>query len=150
ARRPREVAEAEAEDDRAAHAPRGAQPARDAVDEADEDSVDLLARAARAPERALRPDRAPPAADPDGTRVAVVRQRVHVPAGGAAEQPDERLLRQVCDLGDGRHADGAELRGGRGADAPEPLDRQRPEEGELAPRRDDEQPVRLGDAARDL
>ena len=39
---PREVVEAQAQDDRAAHALGAAQPARDAVDDADEDGVELL------------------------------------------------------------------------------------------------------------
>ena len=49
-----------------------------------------------------------------------------------------------------RDAVPVQLRGRHLADAPQPLDGQRMEEGELAVGRHDQQPVGLGDAARDL
>ena len=54
------------------------------------------------------------------------------------------------DLADGRDAAIVELCGGHRPDAPEPLDRERVEEGRLAVGRHDQQTVGLGDPARHL
>ena len=121
-----------------------------AVDEADQHGVDLARASVAAAERALRPDRAPAPTDRHAARIAVVRERVEVPPGPAAEQGDEQRLVELRDLADGADAAAVELLAGHRPDAPEPLDRQRVEERELAVGRHDEQPVRLGDAARDL
>ena len=85
-----------------------------------------------------------------GRRVAVVRERVQVTAGGAAEQRDERALVEPRDLPDRRDPARPELPRRDRPDAPEPLDRERMQEGELAVRRHDEQAVGLRDAARHL
>ena len=83
-------------------------------------------------ERPLRADRAAPAARPHRPRVAVVGERVQVPARRPAEHRHEHRLRQQRDLPDRRDPARAQLPGGDGPDAPEPLDRQRVEEGQLA------------------
>jgi hypothetical protein len=63
---------------RPADAPRGAHTAGYTVDESDQRSIDRVrrSRAARSAERVLRSDRTPPAADLNGPRIAIVRQRV--------------------------------------------------------------------------
>ena len=86
----------------------------------------------------------------DGARVAVVGERVQVAALRAAEHRLERLLGDAGELADRADSAAAELLGRDGADTPEPLDRKRVEEVELAVRRDEQQPVGLGDGARDL
>ena len=63
---------------------------------------------------------------------------------------DERRLGQLGDLADGPDPALAELPAGHRPDAPEPLDRERVEERQLAVGRHDEQSVRLGHAARHL
>ena len=151
ARRPREVAEAKPQDDGSPDSPGRPHPARDAVDERHERGVERLGRGRRAAERALRPDRAAAPARPHPPRVVVPRQRVELPARRAAEQSDQRLLaerrrrpRPSSSL------TRVQLAGRRRPDAPEPLDRERMEKVELAVGLDDEQPVGLRDAARDL
>ena len=113
-------------------------------------SVDLAGRPRAPPERPLRPDRPPAPARPDTPSVVVVRERVQVPARGAAEHRDERLLRELRDLTDRPDPAVVQARRGLRPDAPQPLDRKRVEEPELPLGRDDEQPVGLRDAARDL
>ena len=108
------------------------------------------AEVGRAAERPLRPDRAAPASGPYRPRVEVVRERVEMAPRCAPEHRDEHRLRQQCDLPHLRDPARAELRGRHRPDAPEPLDRERVQERELLVRRDDEQPVRLRDRARDL
>ena len=79
ARRAGEVVEAEAEHDGAADPSRPSHPACDAVDEREQDRVDLLRRPRGAPaEGALGADRAAPATRLHGPRVVVVRERVQV------------------------------------------------------------------------
>ena len=68
----------------------------------------------------------------------------------AAQQLRERALADLRDCRDGPEPGVVEPLGGDGADAPEPLHRQRMEELELAARRDHQQPVRLGHRARHL
>ena len=82
----------------------------------------------------------------DGARVAVVGERVQVAALRAAEHRLERLLGDAGELADRADPAAAELLGRHGADAPEPLDRKRVEEVELAVRRDEQQSVGLRDA----
>ena len=69
ARRAREVVEPQAEDDRAADAVGGSQPARQAIHQRDEVGVERLWRSRSSTERALRPDRAASAADVDPPRI---------------------------------------------------------------------------------
>ena len=90
--RPREVVEAQAQHDRAPDPAGGAHAAGDAVHEADGDRVDLAGVARRTSERALRADRAAPPARLHPARVAVVRERVQVPARPRGRASDERLL----------------------------------------------------------
>ena len=104
----------------------------------------------RRPERVLRADRAPPPAPLHASRVAVVRERVQVPARRPAEHLDEHRLLEPCDLGDRGDPVAAKLLARDRPDAPEPLDRERVEEIELAVRRHHEQAVGLADRARDL
>ena len=130
----REVGEAEAQHDRAAHALASTEPARDAVDDGDERRVDLLRRPGPQAERPLRPDRAAPPTDPHRPRVAVVRQRVQLPARRAPDHPDEDLLVQAGDLADRRDSPTVQLGGGDPADSPQPFDRERMEESELVVR----------------
>jgi hypothetical protein len=104
----------------------------------------------RPAERALGADRAAAAADAHRPRIAVVGQRVEVPARRQPEHRDQRVLGQPGDLADGRDPPLAKPPGGDRPDAPQPLDRERVEECQLAVRRHDEQAVRLGDGARHL
>ena len=150
-RRAREVAEAQPEHEGAADPSCGPHPPGDAIDEGDHRGVDLRGGSRRAPERALRGDRAAAAARLHRSRIAVVGERVQVPAGAAPEHQHEgpppgaaRPRRPF------RSRRAWSLAAVTGADAPEPLDRERVEERELAVRRDQEQAVRLGDAARHL
>ena len=92
----------------------------------------------------------PPAADLHRPGIAVVGERVEVPARRPAEHRDERRLGELGDLADGRDPPVAELVGGHRPDAPEPLDRERVEEGQLAVGRHHQQAVGLGHAARHL
>ncbi len=76
--------------------------ASEPVDDRDEVGVELLARPRPAAERA-----APTPSSAGGGRrapvgVAVVRQRVEVPAGSPTEHPDQRRLAQPRDLADRR------------------------------------------------
>ena len=96
----REVVEAQPQHDRAAHPLRAAQPARDPVDEADERRRRAPRATGAAAQRALRADRAAAPAGPHRPRVAVVGQRVQVPAGRPPEHRDERALGQPGDLAD--------------------------------------------------
>ena len=70
--------------------------------------------------------------------------------GERTEDRHERALTDPSDVGDGRDAAVVQLGGGLGADAPQPLDRERVQERQLSTRRHDQQPVRLGDATRHL
>ena len=91
----------------------------DAVDEADEDRVERRpATCGRAAERALGADRAAAAADPHRPGIAVVGQRVEVPARRPAEDRDQRRLGELGDLADGRDPAIVELVGGRPARRP--------------------------------
>jgi hypothetical protein len=86
----------------------------------------------------------------DGPWVEVVRERVEMPAGGLPEHGGQQFRRELGDLTDRVQAPVVELAGGDGADAPEPLDLERVQERELPVGRDEQQPVGLRDAARDL
>jgi hypothetical protein len=148
--RPREVVEAQPQNDRAADATGGPVPPGQAVDEGDDLSVDGLERPPPPSERALRAQRAPPAAHLHGPRVAVVRQAVEVASGCASDDRDESRLGETGDLLDGRDPEAAELAGGDGPHPPEPLDREAVEKRELELGRHDQQAVGFGHAARDL
>ncbi len=142
-----EIVEPQSQDDGAADAVGDAHPLRHAVDEPEKNGVDRIHRARLAAERSLRADRSAAAARLDRPGIAIVRERVQVTAGGPAEQPDERRLGELRDVADASDAARAELRGRRGTDAPQPFDRKRMEERELAVRRNDEQAVGLRHAA---
>ena len=86
----------------------------------------------------------------DAPRVAVVRERVELPAGRPPHHRDEQRLVEPGHLADGRDPDGVEPGGGDPAHPPQPLDREGMEEAELLVRRHHEQAVRLRDPARDL
>ena len=146
----REVVEAQAQDDGATDPPALAQPAAQAVDQPDERRVDRRPRLRPPADRALRPDRAPPHADPHPPRIAVVGEGVELAPGGAAEQRDELVLVQPRGLRDGRDPVGVQLARGDRADAPQPLDRQRVQEGELLAGGHLEQAVGLRHGARHL
>jgi hypothetical protein len=75
---------------------------------------------------------------------------MQVPAHGPPEKQDERGLRQLGDLTDGRDPAGAQLLGRDRADAPQPFDGKRMQERQLSVRRHDQQPVGLRDGAGDL
>ena len=79
-----------------------------------------------------------------------MRERVQVTARRAAEYRHQRGLADTRDLADRRDPARVELGLGDRADAPEPADRERMQELELAFGRDHEQPVGLGHAAGDL
>ena len=118
---------------------------------ADQPRVERLRRARRAAaERALRPDRAAPAAGHHPPRVAVVRQGVELAPGRPSRELDERALAQRRDLADRDDPARAQLRRGDRTHAPQPLHRQRMQEGQLAVGRDDEQAVGLRHPARHL
>ena len=148
--RAREVVEAQAQDDGATDPPALAQPAAQAVDQPDERRVDRRPRLRPPADRALRPDRAAPDADPHPPRIAVVGEGVELAPGGAAEQRDELVLVQPRGLRDGRDPVGVQLARGDRADAPQPLDRQRVQEGELLAGGHLEQAVGLRHGARHL
>jgi hypothetical protein len=147
---PREVVEAQAENDGAGDPVRRPHAAGNPVDQPDERSVDFSERLRRAAERALCPDRTPAPVGLDWTGISVVGECVQVPARRSTEQRNERRFGELGDLTDGRDPDASELRRRRRPDTPEPLDRQWMKKGELAPRRHQEQPVWFGDTARDL
>ena len=100
--------------------------------------------------RALRPDRAATPAGLHRPWVAVVRQRMKVPARRASEHVDEEPFVEPRNLADGPETPAVELRRRHSPDSPEPFDGQRMQEAELVVRRHDEQPVRLRDGARHL
>jgi hypothetical protein len=75
---------------------------------------------------------------------------MEVPTLCAPEHRDERGLAEPRDVSDCLDSPGPELRRGRRADAPEPLDRKRMEKRKLTAGRDDQQTIGLGDTARDL
>ena len=79
-----------------------------------------------------------------------VGERVQVPSRGATEQRDELSLAKAGDLADGADAQLVQPPRRLRSDAPEPLDRQRVQERELAVGRHEQQAVRLGDPARHL
>ena len=85
-----------------------------------------------------------------GRGISVVGERVEVPARRPPEQRYQRRLGELGDLTNGGDPERVELRRGHGADAPEPLDRQRVQEGALTVRRHQEQAVGLGHPARNL
>ena len=144
------VAEAQPHGDRAADARRGPHPPGDPVGERDDHRVERLGRARPAPERRLRAERAPAAARAHPPRVAVAGDRVQVAAGGAADDRRQRRLAQLGELADRLDPRAPELAGGRIADPPERLDRQRVQELALARGRDQQQPVGLRRPARHL
>ena len=84
-------------------------------------------------ERRRRPTRHPP-------RVAIVGERVQVPAGRPPEHGDQVALAERRDLPDRRQPAGVQLAGGDRPDAPQPLDRQRVQELQLLPGRHDNSP----------
>ena len=98
----------------------------------------------------LRADRPSPPASPHLPWVLIAGQRVELPAGGAAEQRDEHALAELGDLPDGGDPNAVQPPRRHRPDAPETLDLERVQEGELALGRHHQQPVRLGDPARDL
>jgi hypothetical protein len=79
-----------------------------------------------------------------------VRKSVEVSPGGPPEHRDELGLGERRDLLHRFDAALTQLLGGDLADTPEPLDGKRVEEGELVPRRHDQEAVRLGNSARHL
>ena len=79
-----------------------------------------------------------------------MRERVEVPARRLAEQGDEQSFAEPRDLADRVDPAVAHLARGDRPDAPEPFDRERVEEVELAFGWHDEQAVGFGDTARDL
>ncbi len=76
-----------------------------------------------------------------------MRERVQVPTRCAPEHRHQRRFGDAGDLADGENPSVAKLPRGHRPDAPEPLDREPVEKGQLAVRRHDEQTVGLGDAA---
>ena len=148
--RAREVVEAQAQYHSPADSPRGTHPPGDPVDKADKGRVDVLERLGRTAESPLRADRASAPPRLHGARVAVVRERVELSTRNAAEQRDERRLGERRDLANGPDPEPVELPRRHPAHAPEPLDRERVQERELAARRHDEEAVGLGDPARHL
>ena len=82
--------------------------------------------------------------------VAVVGERVQLPAHCLAQHRDERGLGHLGDPSDRDEAALAQPPRRDRPDAPQPLDRQGMEERPLLAGRDDEEPVGLRDAARDL
>ena len=110
ARGARVVVEAQAQHHGPADAAGAAQPAGDAVDQPDEQRVQArqVARAAAA-ERPLGADRPPAHPRPHAPRVAVVGERVEVPARALAEHRDEVVLVQPRDVADRPQALGAQL-----------------------------------------
>src|SRR5262249_11920374 len=83
-------------------------------------------------------------------RIAVVRQRMEMPAGSFPEHRDEHLLSHSRHLADGDDPVVVQLRGRDATDAPQALDRKRMEKRELPVRWHYEEPVRLGHTARPL
>ena len=98
----------------------------------------------------LGADRAAAGAAPDGARIVVVREGVQVSRCGSAEERRELVLPCAGEFAGGGDSDAVEAGGGSRPDPPDPLDRQRVEEGDLVLGRDEEEPVRLSDGACDL
>src|SRR5207247_4559857 len=128
----REVVEAQPEDDGTTHPTRGAHPPGNAIDQSEQDGIDLRGRAAPTAERALRPDRAAPPARLYTPRLTAVGERIQLAAGRPAEDGDEDALGDVRHLADGRNPELVQLVGGDDADTPEPFDRQRMQKRQLA------------------
>jgi hypothetical protein len=147
ARRPCEVVEAQAQHDGAARAAGRSHPAGDAVDQADEHRVQRLRRVPPAAEGALRPDRAPPPTRAHRPGIAVVGQGVDVAARRRPEDRRQRALAGAGGIADGGDGAGVQPRGGGRADAPQPLHRERVQEGQLVLGRHHEQAVGLGHRA---
>src|SRR5262249_42730542 len=122
----------------------------DAVDQGDQQRVELPPGLPAARERGLRADRAPARSPTDPARVAVVRDRVEMPPCMGPEEPCQLVLVDAPQLLDRVDPATVEPPGGPPADPPERLDRQWPQEPGLLMRLDDEQPVRLGGPARHL
>ena len=101
-------------------------------------------------EGALRAERPPSPPPPHAAELDVVGDRVDVPARRLAERGHQLRLAQLRRLADGLQPERVQLARRRRPDAPDPLDRQREEELELALGLHDEQPVGLRGPARDL
>ncbi len=118
-----EVVEPEAQHEGAAGAFGLAQATGDPVDETGEARVDLRERLGAPAERPLGADRPPAPSDHHGPRIAVVRERMQVPARRAAEQRNQHRLSEQRDLADGVDAACPELLRGDRPDPPQPSDR---------------------------
>ena len=149
--RPRVVVEAQAQHHRPARAPRRAHPPRDAIDRASSARRrSRPASAAAGPARAGRRSTAAAAAPSPAAGRGCARARSSWRPAARPEHRDQRLLTEPRDLSHGRQPLRVELGRRDRADAPQPLDRQRVQEGQLPARRDDQQAVGLGHPARHL
>jgi hypothetical protein len=102
------------------------------------------------PERPLRPDGAPSSPGLDAFGRHPVHDGEQVPPRGGAEHGAQGDVGQGGDVAGGEQPVPAQLGRGHGAHAPELLDGQGVEERVLEVGLDEQQAVRLGDAARDL
>src|SRR5918996_2436843 len=123
ARGPREVCEAQPQDDGAADPPGSPQSSGEAVDEGDDGRVEEFGGPRGASEGPLRPDRATTTTHLDRAWIAVVGQGVKVPAGRRAEHRDQGPFGELGDFADGRDSLVSQLPGRHRPDTPEPLDR---------------------------
>jgi hypothetical protein len=106
-----------------------------------------VGRSRSSSEGALRSDRAATAAHLHRPGIAVVGESVEVPARRTAQHAHQCRLGELRNVSDSQDPLVVELPSGHRPDAPEPLDRERVEEGQLLVGRHHEQSVRLGDAA---
>ena len=150
ARDAREVVEADVQRQRAAGPRVGPHPARDPVGEREQDGVERGGAVRPAAERVLRSEAAPARRRPHRPHLAMVRGRVEVAAGRAAEDGDQVGLAARGGVGDRADPARVQLPGAPLADAPERLDRERVQEGRLIRPCELEQPVGLRGAARHL
>ena len=99
---------------------------------------------------ALDADRLRLALGDDGSGVLRAGELPQAVALGLAEQPDELVLADLLELGDGVDAGPPQPLGGRRADAGDDRDLHRPQQVELGARRHDRHPVGLVELAGDL
>ena len=104
----------------------------------------------RRPRACCEPIEPPAPSTLDPARITIVGQRVEVRAGVPTDDGRERPLVHRGHLAHGVHAAIVELRGGDHTDTPQPFDRQRMQERQLAFGFDHEQAVGLADSARHL
>jgi hypothetical protein len=129
--RPREVVEAEPQNDCAAYSFGPTHPACDAINQSKQHDLDLVSRLQAAPESLLRTDRPAPSTHLHRPRISIVGQRVQLPPHAKAHYRFERGQRHGCNFADTSDTASVQFLRCDSADSPESLDRQRVQKGEF-------------------